>query len=134
MSKIERNSHHISAVNFRTTHSFVDIVREADVKKIDVGEEAVLYHIMFFRDRLPISEDTDVSKKNDYASIFFPQTMEALKKRNLDLLVNIPTTVSRVKTVAESWIDYKALHKTRNIPHLTSWIAHGHQNVQRSVT
>lgn len=134
MSKIERHSHHYSVENFRTTHSFVDIVRAADVKKIDAKEEAVIYHVMYYRDEVPISEETDVSKKNDYASIFFPQTIEALKKRNLDLLVNMPTTVKRVTTVDESWIDYKALHKTRNLPHLSSWIAHGYQNVQHSVT
>lgn len=134
MSQIERNSRHYSIENFRTTHSFVDVVRAADVKKIDAEEEAVIYHVMYYRDRLPISEETDVSKKNDYASIYFPQTMEALKKRNLDLLVNIPTIARRVTTVDESWIDYKALYKTRNLPHFSNWIAHGNQNVQRSVT
>ena len=120
LSEIETNSRRYSE-NFRTTHSFLDIVRDADTREIDSENEAVIYHVMFYRQALPFSIDIDVSKRNDYASIYFPQTVDALKKRNLDLLVDIVPTIRKGgPSVDESWIEYKALHKTRNLPHFSS--------------
>jgi hypothetical protein len=113
--------------NIRTTHSFLDLVRDEDVKKIDPEEQGVLYHLAYFRQGIAISTDIDLSKKNDYASKFFPETMEALKKRNLDLLVNIIPIIRKANTVDEGWIDYKALYKLRNstvVPHGTQQLSH----------
>lgn len=53
--------------------------------------------------------------------------MEALKKRNLDLMVNIIPIIRKVNTVDEGWIDYKALYKLRNstvVPHGTQQLSH----------
>ena len=129
LSEIEANSRRF-AENFRTTHSFHDVVRDADTKEIDSEEEAVIFHMMFYRQNIPVSIDTDVSQKNDYAIKHFPQTMEALKKRKLDLIVDIIPSIRKVPTVDESWIEYKALHKTRNLPHFSSRsrFSRGNQN------
>ena len=119
LSGNKTNSQH-PAENFRFTHSFLDIVTDADTKLIDPDEEGVIYHVMYFRHALPISIETDVSKRNDYTIKYFPQTMEALRKRNLDLMADIRPTIRKVSTVDESWTDYKALHQTRNLPQFSS--------------
>ena len=120
LSQIEKETS--SDTTFRTTHSFLDLVRDEDAKSIDPENEAVMYHVMFYRQDLPISIDNDVSKKNDYASKYFPQTMEALRKRNLDLTVIILPRIKKINSVDEKWIDYNSLYESRTssvVPHVT---------------
>ena len=120
LSKIEKEP--LIDTNFRTTHSFLDVVRDADTKSIDPENEAVMYHVAYYRQDLPISIETDVSKKNDYASKYFPQTMEALRKRNLDLTVIILPRIRKVDSADEKWIDFKTLYESRTssvVPHMT---------------
>lgn len=120
LSHIEKDT--LSDTTFRTTHSFLEVVRDEDTKSIDPENEAVIYHVMFYRQDLPISIDNDVSKKNDYASKYFPQTMEALRKRNLDLTVIIPSRIKKINSVDEKWIDYNSLYESRTssvVPHVT---------------
>ena len=122
LSGNDKNALDPTDTSFRATHTFLDIVRDADTKKIDPDEEAVIYHIAYYRQDLPISIETDVSKKNDYVTKYFTQTMEALKKRNLDLIVDILPRIRKSDSVDESWIDYKTLYESRTlsaVPHLT---------------
>ena len=113
-SKIEEDSPNVRIRNFRTTHSLIDQVKTSDMKKIGRNKEAVLYHMLFFRQHYVLSNDTDSEMKNEYAIKYFPQTMQALRKRNLDILIDTPLEVVLVPTVADSWLDYRVLYKTKD--------------------
>lgn len=121
-SKIEEDSSNIRIRNFRTTHSLIDQVKTSDMKKIGRNKEAVLYHMLFFRQHYVLSNDTDPEIKNEYAVKYFPQTMRALRRRNLDILIDTPLEVVLNPTVADSWLDYKVLYKTKDDKdYLASW-------------
>ena len=70
--------------------------------------------MLFFRQHYVLSNDTDSEMKNEYAIKYFPQTMQALRKRNLDILIDTPLEVVLVPTVADSWLDYRVLYKTKD--------------------
>ena len=99
---------------FYHTHSFIDKVRNADVKKIDTDNEGVLYHILHFPFYQVVSKETDLTKKNEYATKFFPRIHQALKKRRLDLLIDIPAAGVRIPNVHDSWLAYELIYLTRN--------------------
>jgi hypothetical protein len=70
--------------------------------------------MLFFRQHYVLSNDTDSEMKNEYAVKYFPQTMQALRKRNLDILIDTPLEVVLTPTVADSWLDYRVLYKTKD--------------------
>ena len=95
-----------------TTHSFIDRVKNDEVKAIDSVLGGVLYHIMLFRDVIP-SNITDPTANNDYTVKYFPQTLSALKKRGYDALIYTPKTVKKFPSVAESWVEYDLVYNSR---------------------
>ena len=122
VSNIEIESSNIRKKNFRTTHSFIDKVMPSDTKRIGKNKEAVLYHMMFYRQHYALSNDTDITVKNDYTVKYFPRVMEALKKRNLDLLIDIPLEALLKQNVVDAWIDYTIIYRTRkDRDFLPSW-------------
>ena len=100
--------------DFSDHHSFNKIVREHNVKEIDMTSEGVLYRTMFHHTSVIASNITDLSKKNDYAARFFPQTLEALRKRRLDVLIETPGITIKSVTVADSWVEYDLIHHSRD--------------------
>ena len=122
VSKIEEELPNIRIKNFRTKHSFIDMVMPSDTKRIGKNKEAVLYHMMFFRQHYASSNDTDITVKNDYTVKYFPRVMEALRRRNLDLLIDIPLEVVLKQSVVDAWIDYTIIYRTRkDRDFLPSW-------------
>ena len=120
-SKIEEDSPNVRIRNFRTTHSLIDLVKTSDTKKVGRNKEAILYHMLFFRQHYVLN-DTDPEMKNEYAVKYFPQTMEALRKRNLDILIDTPLDAVVSPNVADSWLDYRILYKTKDDQDfLASW-------------
>ena len=99
--------------HFSDHHSFNQIVREQNVKEIDTASEGVLYRTMFHSTYVVASNGTDLSMKNDYAVKFFPQTLEALRKRRLDVLIETPGIAIKSVTVADSWVGYDLIHHSR---------------------
>ena len=99
--------------HFSDHHSFNQIVRKHNVKEIDTASEGVLYRTMFRSTYVVASNGTDLSMKNDYAVKFFPQTLEALRKRRLDVLIETPGIAIKSVTVADSWVGYDLIHHSR---------------------
>ena len=78
--------------------------------------------MMFFRQHFALSNGTDIAVKNDYATKFYPSVMQALRKRNVDLLIDIPLDVILSPSVADSWIDYSIIYRMRkDADFLPSW-------------
>lgn len=100
---------------FSMTHSFLDQVRDSDVKAIDSQSEGVLYHVMLFRDIIP-SNITDPTATNDYTVKYFPATLSALKKKGFEALIDTPKnieTVNKIPCVADSWVEYDLVYNSR---------------------
>ena len=98
---------------FSTYHSFHERVMGHDVKEIDMATEGVLHHTMFHRSFVIISNETDLSSKNDYAAKYFPRTLEALRKRRLDILIETPERATKSIPIANSWTDYDLVYHSR---------------------
>lgn len=99
---------------FYNTHSFIDKVRGADVKDVDMANEGVLHHILLNRYYQAVSNETDLSTQNEYASKHFPNVMKALRKRKLDLLLEIPEKAIRTPNIYDAWLTYELIYFTRN--------------------
>ena len=99
--------------DFSDHHSFNEIVREHNIKEIDVASEGALYRTMFHHSSIVASNITDLSMKNDYAAKFFPQTLKALRKRRLDVLIETPGIAIKSVTVADSWVAYDSVYHSR---------------------
>ena len=100
--------------SLNTHHSFDEKVTDSNVKEIDTASEGVLYHVMVHRPYASASNKTDLSMKNDYAAKFFLRTLEALRKRRLDTLIETPGLASRSQPVTDSWVDYELVYATRD--------------------
>ena len=88
------------------TMYFDEPMKNGNVKKINTESEGVLYHIMLYRHHFSISNETILSIQNDYTAKYFPQTLEALRRRNLDILVELPEVEFNYPNVAQSWVHY----------------------------
>jgi beta-glucosidase/6-phospho-beta-glucosidase/beta-galactosidase len=64
-------------------------------------------------DTLIISTGTDQTK-NEYSLKHFPHVLSELKKRKLDLLINIPPFKDELLILSKDWIDYNLVYETRN--------------------
>ena len=92
---------------------FDEVILADDIKSINAESEGVLYHIMLYRFHQGASNTTNLNLKNDYALKYFPQTLAALKKRKLDLLIIISDIEIKHRSVADSWIDYDIIWESR---------------------
>jgi hypothetical protein len=99
---------------FYNTHSFIDKVRGADARNIDMANEGVLHHIMLYRYYQAASNKIDLTKLNEYAAIHFPNVLVALQKRRLDLLLVIPETGIKIPNIYDAWLRYELIYFTRN--------------------
>ena len=108
------SNNNVTVDNLKTYHSFDQGVTSSDVKDINSTSEGVLYHIMYFRLHFLPSPEIDLSLMNDYAMKHFPNTLEALRKRGLDVLIETPNTVTDVPSVADSWVDYELVYNSRS--------------------
>ena len=100
---------------FSMTHSFLDQVKDSDVKSLDSHSQGVLYHVMLFRDIIP-SNVTDPTATNDYTVKYFPAALSALKKKGFEALINTPKiikTVHKIPCVADSWVKYDLVYNSR---------------------
>ena len=96
------------------TMYFDEPMKNGNVKKINTESEGVLYHIMLYRHHFSISNETILSIQNDYTAKYFPQTLEALRRRNLDILVELPEVEITYTNFAQSWVHYDYVYKSRH--------------------
>lgn len=115
MSDNRSDNGNVKEKKFSMTHSFLDQVRDSDVKSIDSQSQGVLYHVMLFRDVIP-SNITDPTATNDYTVKYFPATLSALKSKGFEALINTPKnikTVNKIPCVADSWVEYDLVYNSR---------------------
>ena len=95
------------------TESFSDVVMQSSLKAIDSIQQGVLYRILFSygKNQLNIS---DLTESNDYTVKHFPKTLAALRLRQLDLLVELPSTAKRPASVQDTWTKYSIIYNSRN--------------------
>jgi hypothetical protein len=98
---------------FNAEQRFDEIVTDDDTRKIDIASEAVLYHFMLYRFYHAASNASILLSKNDYSSNYFNATMQGLRKRNLDLLVDIPFDPPHVSVASDSWPNYNSVWAAR---------------------
>ena len=75
---------------FHGNHYFDEKVMPWDAKNIDVSNKGSLFHFMINHMQLIPSNRTDLSVSNDYKEKYFPDVLASLRKRQLDLLIDIP--------------------------------------------
>ena len=97
----------------RDTHRFIDEVTDKEVKNMNVEYDAVLYHNQVFRHYNKAGPSVNMTKLNEYAEFYYPQVAAALRKRQLDLLIDIPSTKYRESSLASSWPTYTSLYRSR---------------------
>lgn len=93
---------------------FDDVVPDNSIRKINANSEGVLYHIMYYRRYLSVSNETSFSVNNDYTKKYFKQTLNALRRRNLDLLVELPEVDLKCRNRAHSWTNYEHVYQSKN--------------------
>jgi len=94
---------------------FDDRVLSRDVKEIDMNNEGSLYHIMVNAAHEIVSNMTDMNQRNDYSLKYFPLVYQKLKKRKLDLLVDIPPRGAKVPYDPVNWVDWDIVYRSRHI-------------------
>jgi hypothetical protein len=98
---------------FNAEQRFDEIVTDDDTRIVDTQSEAVLYHFMLYRFYHAASNASILLSKNDYSSNFFNVTMQGLRRRNLDLLVDIPFDPPHVSVASDSWPNYNSVWAAR---------------------
>jgi hypothetical protein len=93
---------------------FDDPVLHKDVKEIDMDTEGCIYHMMVNAAHELISNITDINVKNDYSLIYFPLVHQELKKRKLDLLIDIPLSGGKVPYDERNWVNWDIVYRSRN--------------------
>ena len=82
---------------FFTDHYVDERVKKYDTKKINMNEQGCLYHMLLNCMHLPKSNLTNMSVENDYKAKFFPLVMTALRRRQLDLLIDVPGSATALR-------------------------------------
>ena len=104
---------------FYTDHYVDERVRQFDAKKIDMNEQGCMYHMLLNRMHLRRSNQTNMTAENDYKAKYFPAVMTELRRRQLDLLIDIPESVS-ASTLASNSKYYPTPNTTENVTHTSS--------------
>ena len=97
----------------RNTHRFIDRVTNNEMKDIDMKNEAVLFHNQVFRSGNKVHPSVNITKLNEYAEFYYPQVAAALRDRQLDLLIDIPSTKYREVSLASNWSTFKLIYQSR---------------------
>jgi hypothetical protein len=97
----------------RNTHRFIDAVTDKEIKDINMKTDAVLYHIQAFRTHNEVDESVNITKLNEYAEFYYPAVVAALRKRQLDLLIDIPSTKFREMSIASTWPPFQSVYESR---------------------
>jgi len=94
---------------------FDEPVLEKRIKQIDRNDRGGLYRIMIDEDDMvPMRNPSTNLKRNEYSLKHFPLVLRELKKRKLDLLINIPPFMDEKLILSSDWIDYDLIYQTRN--------------------
>ena len=75
---------------FYLQHYFDEVVHTKDLKIVKKASEGVLLHILLNRVERKASNITRLNDVNDYAAHYFNRTLQALKARRLNLIVETP--------------------------------------------
>jgi hypothetical protein len=97
----------------RKTHRFIDAVTDNEIKEINMKTDAVLYHNQVFRTHNEVNKSIDITKVNDYAKFYYPAVAAALRKRQLDLLIDVPSTKFREISIASTWPPFQSVYESR---------------------
>ena len=97
----------------RNTHRFTDRVTNNEIKNINLKKEATLFHYQVFRGYNNVNPLVNISKLNEYAEFYYPQVAAALRKRQLDLLIDIPSTKCRETSVVKNWSTFISIYQSR---------------------
>ncbi len=88
-------------------HKFNENVTVEDAYVIDKDNGGVLYHFMAFRHyKSEHHESKLLVSTNAYAAQHFNNTLDALRRRNLDLLVTLPYFQVKKEYPDSTWEDY----------------------------
>lgn len=93
---------------------FDDPVLQEDVKEIDMHTEGCIYHMMENAAPELRSKRTDINVKNDYNLKYFPLVHQELKKRRLNLLIDIPISKGKIAYDERNWVDWDIVYRSRN--------------------
>ena len=97
----------------RSTHRFIDSVTNNEIKDIDMKNEAALFHYQVFRSHNKVHPSVNITKLNEYSEFYYPQVAAALRIRQLDLLIDIPSTKYREVSLAIKWPSYLSIYQSR---------------------
>lgn len=100
------------AKTIRLSHKFDERVISEDAKLV-LDNEAQLYHYMAFRYYHAIQNKEVLNIKNDYSLYYFNQTLSGLRKRNLDLLIELPEVSTKFVTADQKWTNYDLVWESR---------------------
>ena len=99
----------------KVNHKFDENVTADDAYIIDKDRGGVLYHFMVFRHyKSEHHEEKLISSINDYALLHFNNTMNALRSRNLDLLITLPYFEVKKSYPDSVWEDYDEVWANKN--------------------
>jgi len=107
----------LSVIDSRMTlshsiHSFNQVVTDESSMRIS-RNKAVIYHFMIYRYYNSVQNESVKNRKNDYSTKYFERTFQELRKRNLELLVDIPYEVTVGATVDSTWDNYDEVYAKR---------------------
>ena len=98
----------------RPTHAFDEMVAQEDTRWLNAHTEGELYHVMLYRHYHAVTQKIVFNDTNEYTKRFFPATLQALRKRKLDLLIDIPAQLPfGFRTVRDGWTDYDLIYQSR---------------------
>ena len=97
-------------------HYVDERVKYYDAKKIDMNDQGCLYHMLLYRTNQERSNETNINVENDYKAKYFSSVMTALRRRQLDLLIDLPESVS-TSTLTSNSKHYPTANTTENVTH-----------------
>ena len=75
----------------------------------------MIYHVMLYRFYHAASNETRLNDTNAYTRHFFGPTLDALRRRRLDLLIELPADIEVKGTAKDTWTDYDLVYNSRDV-------------------
>ena len=98
-----------NTISFNLDHRFDELVVYEDAKFVDAKVEGVLNHVQIRRPKYSASKDA-LAKKGEYTESHFGPTYEALERRGLVMLIELPEEDSPPLRLPDStWFEHAAL-------------------------
>ena len=92
-------------IKFNLNHHFDEVVSDADAKVVDARTEGVLNHLQYRRLHMYASKGA-LDKEGEYTASFFNPVYEALDRRGLAMLIELPDRGSKPFPLCDStWAD-----------------------------